>query len=59
MHELSLLGAGNFEIHNQRTNERVHGPGLLAHLALFHNFFEGGVRYRVDPVALARTMELI
>jgi hypothetical protein len=59
MAEIESLGSGDFDIYNHRTGERVRGPGLLAHLALFHSFFEGSIRYRVDPVALARTMELV
>ena len=57
--EFTRFAHGNFDIHNTRTGEKVKGPGLLAHLATFHNFFEGGIRYRVDPVALARVMELV
>jgi hypothetical protein len=57
--ESVAFAGGDFTIHNKRTGEKIKGPGLLTHLAIYHNFFEGRVRYRVDPVALARILELV
>ena len=49
----------DFVITNEHSGETVKGPCLLAHTATSHNFFEGSVRYRTDPVALARVLEVI
>jgi hypothetical protein len=53
------FGSWNFDIHNKKIDERIQGPGLLTHLAVCHNFFEGNTAYRVDPIRLARVIEVI
>jgi hypothetical protein len=53
------FGSHNFEIINAKTKEKIKGPGLLPHLIICHNFFEGHGPYRVDPIALAQILEMI
>jgi hypothetical protein len=50
----------NWEISNQRRRLKMSGPGLIIHLIRDHHFFEGFESpYRVDPLKLARLLELI
>lgn len=50
----------NFGIRNTSTGEEVEGGGLVVHLILKHQFFEGpGSPYRVDPLRLARVLQLV
>lgn len=55
----------DFKIENSKTGQKIKGPGLIVHLAVNHNFFEGTIPfktkafYRVDPIELARAMDMI
>lgn len=57
--EHDAFGGSDFVIINTNTKEKIKGPGLLPHLVTRHNFFEGHIKYRVDPVQLARVLEMI
>jgi hypothetical protein len=56
--------SSDWQIRNLRTGEQMprpgmYGPGLIIHLIRDHHFFEGlNSPYRVDPVELARLLEL-
>jgi hypothetical protein len=54
----TVIGNLNFQITNKRIKERIKVSGLISHLAADHNFFEGSRSHRVDPVKLARILEL-
>ncbi len=48
-----------WHVRNRRTGAELDGPGLIVHLIRAHGFFEGPESpYRVDPLALARLLEL-
>lgn len=48
-----------WRVRNRRTREELRGPGLIVHLIRAHGFFEGlESPHRVDPIALARVLEL-
>lgn len=48
-----------WHLHNRRTGHRLSGPGLIVHLILAHDFFEGFESPgRVDPRLLAKVLEL-
>lgn len=49
----------DWEIRNTHNNVPLAGPGLIVHLIGAHSFFEGRESpYRVDPVALAKLLEM-
>lgn len=53
-------GSLNWEIKNRKINLGLSGPGLIVHLIRDHHFFEGiASPYRVDPLQLARLLELV
>jgi hypothetical protein len=57
------LGVGHasvdWQARNLRRRASLSGPGLAVHLIRDHGFFGGpATRYRVDPIALARLLEL-
>jgi hypothetical protein len=50
----------DWEIKNRKIDLTVSGPGLIVHLIRDHHFFEGlSSPYRVDPLQLARLLELV
>lgn len=54
-----LHASVEWHLHNQRTGDRLSGPGLIVHLIRAHGFFEGFESPgRVDPRLLAKVLEL-
>lgn len=54
----TMFGAFDCQITNSNNNETVKLNGSLAHLIADHSFFEGSVPHRVDPIQLARVLDL-
>ena|SRR2546427_10431035 len=53
------FGSVDWRIRNLRTRQELQGSGLAVHLIRDHHFFEGlKSPHRIDPVALARLLEL-
>ena len=53
-------GSLDWEIKNRKIDLLLSGPGLIVHLIRDHHFFEGlASPYRVDPLQLARLLELV
>lgn len=50
----------DWRVENSRTGQAQQGPGLMIHLMHDHHFCEGHqTPYRVDPLTLARILDLI
>jgi hypothetical protein len=56
--ELCIYACADHWIVNMRTEREIHFPGLLIHLARDHHFFEGSVKYRLDPAAAIDVLAL-
>lgn len=52
-------GDSDVTIKNIHNNKEITYNTLLPHLILEHNFFEGNVSHRLDPVQVIETLELV
>lgn len=55
-----VCSRGNYDvtITNMIINKSIHFSSLLPHLIQVHNFFEGKVKYRLDPEEIVEVLEL-
>ena len=58
LQECGGQGGSDITITNKKTGESMVISSLMNHLIFYHHFYEGNTKYRADPDALIRLLEI-